>query len=120
MRSRPRSRTNHSAERPAQTGHELAQCCLQLVADLFAFLRGRFVTVEQFDVIENNEAFAAVALAAAKELGIDGERVNTSGGASAIGRPIGMSGARITRHAALCGDGGRLTHSSCGADTSGA
>jgi Thiolase, C-terminal domain len=119
---------------PAHTGHKLAQCCLQLVADLFAFPRGCFVTVEQLDVIEINEASAAVALASAKELGIDGDRVNTSGGAIAIGHPVGMSGARITRHAALelarrgsgyavadlCGAGGRVTHSSCGADTSGA
>lgn len=53
-----------------QTDHELAQCCLQLVADLFAFLRGCFVAVEQLDVIEINEASAAVVLASAKELGI--------------------------------------------------
>lgn len=103
-----------------QTGYELAQCCLQLVANLFAFLRGCFVAVEQLDVIEINEASAAVVLASAKELGIGGEHVNTSGGAIAIDHPIGMSGARITRHAALCGDGDRVTHSSCGADTSGA
>ena len=104
---------------PAQTGHELAQCCLQRGADWFVFLRGCFVAVEQLDAIEINEASAAVVLASAKELGC-GEHVNTSGGAIAIDHPIGMSGARITRHAALCGDRGRVTHSSCGADTSGA
>lgn len=59
------------------------------------------ITVDQIGVIEINEAFAAVALASTRELGIDPERVNRSGGAIAMGHPIGMSGARITLHAAL-------------------
>jgi acetyl-CoA C-acetyltransferase len=59
------------------------------------------ITVDQLDVVEINEAFAAVALASTKELGIDPEKVNVDGGAIAIGHPIGMSGARITLHAAL-------------------
>ena len=59
------------------------------------------ITVDQLDVIEINEAFAAVALASTKELGVDPEKVNVNGGAIAIGHPIGMSGARITLHAAL-------------------
>jgi acetyl-CoA C-acetyltransferase len=59
------------------------------------------ITVDQLDVIEINEAFSAVALASTKELGVDPEKVNTNGGAIAIGHPIGMSGARITLHAAL-------------------
>jgi acetyl-CoA C-acetyltransferase len=59
------------------------------------------ISVDQLDVIEINEAFAAVGLASARELGIDPEKANTSGGAIAIGHPIGMSGARITLHAAL-------------------
>jgi acetyl-CoA C-acetyltransferase len=59
------------------------------------------ISVEQLDVIEINEAFAAVGLASARELGIDPDKANTSGGAIAIGHPIGMSGARITLHAAL-------------------
>jgi acetyl-CoA C-acetyltransferase len=42
-----------------------------------------------------------VALASTRELGIDPEIVNVNGGAIAIGHPIGMSGARITLHAAL-------------------
>ncbi|ODR11505.1 acetyl-CoA acetyltransferase [Mycolicibacillus koreensis] len=53
------------------------------------------------DVIEINEAFSAVALASARELGVDLDRVNVNGGAIAVGHPIGMSGARITLHAAL-------------------
>ena len=59
------------------------------------------ITVEQLDVVEINEAFAAVALASRKELGVDPQKVNVDGGAIAIGHPIGMSGARITLHAAL-------------------
>jgi acetyl-CoA C-acetyltransferase len=42
-----------------------------------------------------------VALASARELGVDAERVNVNGGAIAIGHPLGVSGARITLHAAL-------------------
>jgi acetyl-CoA C-acetyltransferase len=59
------------------------------------------ITVDQLDVVEINEAFAAVALASMKELGVDPQKVNADGGAIAIGHPIGMSGARITLHAAL-------------------
>ena len=59
------------------------------------------ISVDQLDVIEINEAFAAVSLASAKELGVDLDKVNVNGGAIAVGHPIGMSGARITLHAAL-------------------
>ncbi|HLS45888.1 MAG TPA: acetyl-CoA C-acetyltransferase [Ornithinicoccus sp.] len=73
------------------------------------------------DVVEINEAFAAVGLASTKELGLDPERVNPNGGAIALGHPIGMSGARLaltlalelrrrgggTGAAALCGGGGQ-------------
>ena len=59
------------------------------------------IIVDQLDVVEINEAFAAVALASTKELGVDPAKVNVNGGAIAIGHPIGMSGARITLHAAL-------------------
>ncbi|ABL06007.1 acetyl-CoA C-acetyltransferase [Mycobacterium ulcerans] len=79
------------------------------------------ITADQLDVVEINEAFAAVALASTKELGLDPEIVNVNGGAIAFGHPIGMSGARITLHvalelarrgsgygvAALCGGGGQ-------------
>jgi acetyl-CoA C-acetyltransferase len=79
------------------------------------------ISLDQLDVIEINEAFAAVALASTKELGIDADRVNVNGGAIAVGHPIGMSGARIALHvalelkrrgsgygvAALCGAGGQ-------------
>ncbi|USQ79328.1 acetyl-CoA C-acetyltransferase [Ornithinimicrobium faecis] len=73
------------------------------------------------DLVEINEAFAAVGLASTKELGLDPERVNPNGGAIALGHPIGMSGARLvltlalelsrrgggTGAAALCGGGGQ-------------
>lgn len=59
------------------------------------------IPVEALDVIEINEAFAAVALASIRELDVDPDLVNVDGGAIAIGHPIGMSGARITLHAAL-------------------
>ena len=47
------------------------------------------------DLFEVNEAFAVVAMAAQKDLGIDPERLNVHGGAVALGHPIGASGARI-------------------------
>lgn len=59
------------------------------------------ISVDQLDVVEINEAFAAVSLASTRELGLNPEQVNVHGGAIAVGHPIGMSGARITLHAAL-------------------
>ena len=53
------------------------------------------LTINDFDLIEANEAFAAQALAVGKELGWDSERVNVNGGAIAIGHPVGASGCRI-------------------------
>jgi acetyl-CoA acyltransferase len=52
------------------------------------------------DVIELNEAFAAQALAVARELDLDWEKTNLDGGAIALGHPLGASGARITGKAA--------------------
>jgi acetyl-CoA C-acetyltransferase len=79
------------------------------------------LTVGDLDLVEINEAFAAVVVQSAKELGISLEKVNVNGGAIALGHPIGMSGARIALHlalelrrrgggtgaAALCGGGGQ-------------
>ncbi len=73
------------------------------------------------DLVEINEAFAAVGIASTRELGLDPEKVNVNGGAIAIGHPLGASGARIALHlalelqrrgggtgaAALCGGGGQ-------------
>ncbi|WP_318616972.1 acetyl-CoA C-acetyltransferase [Sporosarcina sp. YIM B06819] len=52
-------------------------------------------TLEDIDLFEINEAFAAVALASAQIAGLDPEKVNVNGGAVALGHPIGASGARI-------------------------
>ena len=79
------------------------------------------IAVSDIDLFEINEAFAAVGIASANELGIDVEKVNVNGGAIALGHPIGASGARIVLHlanelkrrgggvgaAALCGGGGQ-------------
>ncbi|HEX8865833.1 MAG TPA: acetyl-CoA C-acetyltransferase [Lentzea sp.] len=73
------------------------------------------------DLVEINEAFAAVGIVSTKQLGISEDKVNVNGGAIALGHPIGMSGARIALHlalelqrrgggvgaAALCGGGGQ-------------
>jgi acetyl-CoA C-acetyltransferase len=56
--------------------------------------------VGDWDRVEINEAFAAQALACVAELGLDPERVNTHGGAIALGHPIGASGARLAVHLA--------------------
>jgi acetyl-CoA C-acetyltransferase len=51
--------------------------------------------VDDLDLIEANEAFAAVSLAVGRELGLDNDKVNVNGGAIALGHPIGASGTRI-------------------------
>jgi len=53
------------------------------------------MSLEQMDLVEINEAFAVVAMAAMRELGIPHEKLNVNGGAVALGHPIGASGARI-------------------------
>ena len=53
------------------------------------------MTLDQIDLIEANEAFAAQSLAVAKELGFDMSKVNVNGGAIALGHPVGASGCRI-------------------------
>ncbi|MBC7442390.1 MAG: acetyl-CoA C-acetyltransferase [Ramlibacter sp.] len=58
-------------------------------------------TVADLDLVEINEAFAAVALESSRELGISADRVNIHGGAIAIGHPVGASGGRLALHAAL-------------------
>jgi acetyl-CoA C-acetyltransferase len=79
------------------------------------------IAVSDLDLVEINEAFAAVGIASARELGLADDQVNVNGGAIALGHPIGMSGARIVLHlalelarrgggvgaAALCGGGGQ-------------
>jgi acetyl-CoA acetyltransferase len=55
------------------------------------------LTLDDFDILEINEAFAAQALACTRQLGLedDDPRINTRGGAIALGHPLGMSGARL-------------------------
>ncbi|WP_280316258.1 acetyl-CoA C-acetyltransferase [Nocardia abscessus] len=79
------------------------------------------ISPADLDLVEINEAFAAVGIASTRKLGIDPEKVNVNGGAIAIGHPLGMSGARILLHlvlelkrrgggvgaAAHCGGGGQ-------------
>jgi acetyl-CoA acyltransferase len=54
------------------------------------------LTLDQIDLIELNEAFAAQALACMKELNLDPEKVNVNGGAIALGHPLGCTGAKLT------------------------
>ena len=54
------------------------------------------LTLEDIDVIELNEAFAAQSLAVIKTLGIDMAKVNVNGGAIALGHPLGCTGAKLT------------------------
>ena len=79
------------------------------------------MSVQDLDIIEINEAFAAVGLCSADELGLDESKVNVNGGAIALGHPVGMSGTRLaltaltelrrrgggTAAVALCGGGGQ-------------
>ncbi|MBE7186849.1 acetyl-CoA C-acetyltransferase [Jatrophihabitans endophyticus] len=79
------------------------------------------LTIDDLDLLEMNEAFAAVGIQSTKDLGVSEDIVNVNGGAIALGHPIGMSGARLaltlslelkrrgggTGAAALCGGGGQ-------------
>jgi acetyl-CoA C-acetyltransferase len=88
---------------------------------ILAALAKEGLTVDDLDLVEINEAFAAVAVQSVKDLGISLDKVNVNGGAIALGHPIGMSGARLVLSlalelkrrgggvgaAALCGGGGQ-------------
>jgi len=79
------------------------------------------VDIDSIDLFEINEAFAAVGLASADDLGLDENKINVNGGAIALGHPVGMSGTRVALTAllelrrrgsslaavALCGGGGQ-------------
>jgi acetyl-CoA C-acetyltransferase len=124
-----------SADRARKLGAEpLAEVVAHgMSADRFAWLhtvpalalanalRKAGLTAGDLDLVEINEAFAAVALNATRMLQLDEERVNVNGGAVAIGHPIGASGARLvltlahelkrrglrSGAATLCGGGGQ-------------
>ena len=53
------------------------------------------MTIDDVDLVEINEAFAAQVLPSAEQLGIDHDKLNVNGGAIALGHPFGMTGARI-------------------------
>jgi len=86
-----------------------------------AALAKQGITAADLDLIEINEAFAAVGIVSTRELGVSDDIVNVNGGAIALGHPIGASGARLVVHlayelrrrgggtgaAALCGGGGQ-------------
>jgi acetyl-CoA C-acetyltransferase len=98
---------------------------LQPANAIAAAVKKQQISVEDLDLIEINEAFAAVGVASARALGLTDsqieERVNVDGGAIALGHPIGASGARLVLHlaatlrhrgggtavASLCGGGGQ-------------
>jgi acetyl-CoA C-acetyltransferase len=94
----------------SQPAHAIAAAC-----------RKEGIAPTDLDLVEINEAFAAVGIASTAELGIADDIVNVNGGAIALGHPIGASGARIALHlalelgrrgggigaAALCGGGGQ-------------
>ena len=79
------------------------------------------IDLDTIDLFEINEAFAAVGLASADDLGISEGKINVNGGAIALGHPVGMSGTRLALTAllelrrrgaamaavALCGGGGQ-------------
>jgi acetyl-CoA C-acetyltransferase len=79
------------------------------------------IEISDIDLFEINEAFAAVAIQSARDLGVEADRVNVNGGAIALGHPVGMSGTRVALTlayelrrrgggigaAALCGGGGQ-------------
>ena len=58
--------------------------------------RARGMSLDDIDVIELNEAFAAQSLAVIRELGLDEEKTNVNGGAIALGHPLGCTGAKLT------------------------
>ncbi len=94
---------------------------LQPAAATTKALEKEGIAAADLDLVEFNEAFAAVGIASARELGITDDKVNVNGGAIALGHPVGMSGTRVVLHlalelqrrgggvgaAALCGGGGQ-------------
>ena len=97
------------------------RACEQPANAIKAALAKDGLKVDDLDLIEINEAFAAVGVVSTRELGVDPDIVNVNGGAITLGHPIGMSGARIVLSlalelgrrgggigaAALCGGGGQ-------------
>ncbi len=91
----------------AQTGAGPAACFGSTGGGRPARITG--LSLNQIDVFELNEAFAAQSLAVIKELGLDTSRVNVNGGAIALGHPLGCTGAKLTATLLneLCRTGGK-------------
>ncbi len=104
----------------AEVGSDPREYGLAPISAIKKVLDKAGMTIEEMDIVEINEAFCVQTLGVAKELGIDMKKLNVNGGATALGHPIGASGARIlttlahalnyynkkTGLAALCHGGG--------------
>jgi acetyl-CoA C-acetyltransferase len=88
---RPRARIHHLS---ARGGDPVIMLDAPITATSFA-LRRSGLSISDIDLVEINEAFASVVLAWQRELRIDPERVNVTGGAIALGHPLGATGARL-------------------------
>lgn len=84
----------------AQSGVDPARMGYGPVLAVRKLLARTGLTIDDFDLIESNEAFAAQALVVAQELGFDPDRANPDGGAIAHGHPVGATGAILTVKAA--------------------
>jgi acetyl-CoA C-acetyltransferase len=88
---RPRARIHHLSAR----GDDPVLMLTAPIAATAHALRRTGLTLDQIDLVEINEAFASVVLAWQRETGADLDRVNTCGGAIALGHPLGATGARL-------------------------
>jgi acetyl-CoA C-acetyltransferase len=88
---RPRARIRHLS---ARGGDPVLMLTAPIEATAHALARAG-MTLDQIDLVEINEAFASVVLAWQRETGADLARVNVSGGAIALGHPLGATGARL-------------------------
>ena len=87
----PRARVHHLS---ARGGDPVIMLDAPIAATSYA-LRRAGMSISDIDVVEINEAFASVVLAWQREIGIDPARVNLTGGAIALGHPLGATGARL-------------------------
>ena len=94
-RARPRRRSPGSSPSPppasSRSGSASARC-----PPIRKALKLAGLTLDQIDLVELNEAFAAQVLACLRELPIDPDRLNVNGGAIALGHPLGCTGAKLT------------------------
>ena len=79
----------------ASAGVEPAHMGIGPVPAVHKVLQRAGLSIDQFGLVELNEAFAAQSVACCRELGLDNDRVNVNGGAIAMGHPLGCTGARL-------------------------